>query len=155
QRSADPDLNYTALFPIYGHFKYRFLRDDIRFLLFPLYAKTRKRDVVTANYLYPFFHLRHGDGLSGWQFWPVVGHERKSPGSRTNVADEVEVVPGHDKWFTLWPFIFNEHTGLGTTNPASLHTVLPLYSQFRSANRDATSVLWPFFTFVNEREKKY
>ena len=42
-------------------------RDEIFFVMFPIYSQTRKKDVVTDNYLYPFFHLRHGDGLHGWQ----------------------------------------------------------------------------------------
>ena len=67
--------------PRWFHFtvisKDRLFRDEIFFVMFPIYSETRKRDVVTDNYLYPFFHLRHGDGLHGWQFWPVVGTEHK------------------------------------------------------------------------------
>ena len=77
QRSSNPDENYTAVFPFYGHLKHRLFRDEIFFVMFPAYGQTRKRDVITDNYLYPFFHLRHGDGLRGWQFWPLVGREHK------------------------------------------------------------------------------
>jgi hypothetical protein len=63
QRSPVPDENYTALLPFYGHLQNRLFRDEIFFVLFPLYGETRRRDVVTDNYLWPFFHLRHGDGL--------------------------------------------------------------------------------------------
>ncbi len=77
QRSPDPKLNYTALVPLYGHIRERLFRDDIFMVLFPIYRETRKRDVVTDNYLFPIFHLRHGDGLHGWQFWPLVGDEHK------------------------------------------------------------------------------
>ncbi len=72
QRSSDSNENYTALIPFYGHLKNRLMRDEIFFVMFPLYSETRKRDVVTDNYLYPFFDLQHGDGLHGWQFWPLV-----------------------------------------------------------------------------------
>ena len=157
QRSPDTNLNYTALFPIYGHLIGRplNLRDDIRFTLFPLYSKTRKRDVVTDNYLFPLFHLRHGNGLSGWQFWPLAGHEQKTLTYKTNSFDTVEAVPGHDKWFALWPIYFNTRTGLGTTNEAGELSFLPFYSQLRSPARDSTSVLWPFFNVIDDREKKY
>ena len=157
QRSPDPALNYTALFPIYGHLIGRPLnmRDDIRFVLFPLYAKTRKRDVVTDNYIFPVFHLRHGDGLQGWQVWPLIGHEQKTLTYKTNLFDTVEAVGGHDKWFAVWPFFFDNHTGLGTTNAASEFALLPAYDQFRSPLRDSTSVLWPFFNYIDDREKKY
>ena len=51
QRSPDPEQNYTALFPFYGHLKNRLFRDEIHFVLFPFYGQSRKRDVVTDNYL--------------------------------------------------------------------------------------------------------
>jgi len=63
QRSTDPSETYTALLPFYGHLKHRFFRDEVFFVMFPLYSQTRQKDVVTDNYLVPFFHLRHGDGL--------------------------------------------------------------------------------------------
>ena len=56
------------MLPFYGHLKNRLFRDEIDFTMFPLYVRTRKKDVVTRNMPYPFFHLREGDGLRGWQF---------------------------------------------------------------------------------------
>ena len=53
QRSQDPALNYTAVVPFYGNLKNRFFRDEISFVMLPAYLKTRKRDVVTENYLVP------------------------------------------------------------------------------------------------------
>src|SRR4051794_29139468 len=84
QRSTDPSENYTSILPFYGHLKHRFFRDEVFFVMAPFYWESRKRDVVTDNYVYPFFHLRHGDGLQGWQFWPFAGHEHKEVTTRTN-----------------------------------------------------------------------
>jgi len=61
QRSKIPEKNYTAVFPIYGTIRDRIFRDEVKFTLFPAYLQTRKKDVVTDNYLFPFFHLRHGE----------------------------------------------------------------------------------------------
>jgi hypothetical protein len=155
QRSPDSNLNYTALVPIYGSLKNRLFRDEIRFVLFPLYGQSRKRDVVTDNYLYPFFHLRRGDALQGWQFWPLVGYEEKEITSLTNRYDELEIVGGHKKLFLLWPFFFNDKSAIGTTNPQTQRVLLPVYSLLRSSNRDSSTYLWPFFTFTEDREKKY
>jgi hypothetical protein len=155
QRSPVLDENYTALIPIYGHLQHRLFRDKIFFVMFPIYSETQKKDIVTDNYLYPFFHLRHGDGLSGWQFWPVVGNEHKDVTSKTNGFGDVSVVAGHDRFFALWPFVLKATEGTGTTNQEKTFGVLPLYLQTRSPNRDATSVIWPFFTWIDEREKKY
>jgi hypothetical protein len=123
--------------------------------MFPFYSETRKADVVTDNYLYPFFHLRQGVGLNGWQFWPVAGYEHKDVTLRTNLWHETETVAGHDKRFVLWPLYFDETAGIGTTNQSWQQASLPAYSVLRSPLRDSTTVLWPFFSHITEREKKY
>jgi hypothetical protein len=155
QRSPAPDENYTALFPLYGRLKNRLFRDEIFFVLFPVYGESRKRDIVTDNYLYPFFHLRRGDGLRGWQFWPLVGHEHKDVTTKTNGFDETEIIGGHDKSFFLWPLYLKQNTGIGTDNPGKFRASIPLYAWARSPQRDSTSVLWPFFTWIDDRAKKY
>ena len=155
QRSTDAGENYTALFPLYGHLENRLFHDDIFFVMFPIYGETRKRDVVTDNYLYPFFHLRHGDGLRGWQLWPLVGLEHKDVTTKTNGFNETEIIGGYDKHFVLWPVHFYQNTGIGTDNPAKFRANLPLYAMLRSPKRDSTSVLWPLFVWVDDREKKY
>jgi hypothetical protein len=155
QRSTNMGDNYTALVPFYGRLKGRLFRDEFFFVMFPAYLETRKRDVVTDNYLYPFFHLRHGDGLHGWQFWPLVGEEHKDVTTSTNGFGETEIIGGHDKFFALWPFYFDQTTGIGTDNPEKNSGVLPFYAQFRSPKRDSTSVLWPFFEDINDRREKY
>jgi hypothetical protein len=156
QRSADPELNYTAVVPFYGHLKNRLFRDEMSFVLLPLYLQSRRRDVVTDNYLLPFFHLRRGDGLKGWQFWPVVGHERRVPALRATEYDEVETVAGHDKLFVLWPLFFSNKLGIGTTNEQTQRILLPLYSIQRAPLRDSTTILWPFgLTYTEDRERQF
>jgi hypothetical protein len=123
--------------------------------MWPLYCETRRRDVVTDNYLVPFFHLRHGDGLRGWQLWPLYGQEHKDITSKTNSFGDLERVPGHDTVFVLWPIYYNEHTGLGSDNPDWQFGVLPFYAFERSPQRDSTTVLWPFFSHIDDSAKKY
>jgi hypothetical protein len=155
QRSSDPSENYTALVPVYGHLKHRLFRDEIFFVMFPLYGETRKKDVVTDNYLWPIFSLRHGDGLHGWKFWPLLGNEHKDVTTRTNGFGEVKTIGGHDSFFALWPLFFNDRNGIGTTNRQWQQTSIPAYSVLRSPLRDSTTVIWPFFNYVDDREKKY
>jgi hypothetical protein len=156
QRSdEDPELNYTAFLPFYGHLKSRLFRDSIFFVMFPVYSQTRKRDVVTDNYLFPFFHKRRGNNLQGWQFWPIYGEEHKGITTKTNGFGDVETIGGHEKGFVLWPIRLHQTTGIGTTNFQKESAVLPLYSSLRSTNRDSTTVLWPFFTWTEDRGKKY
>ena len=156
QRSAIPEKNYTALIPLYGHLRNRLLRDEVNFALMPLYVQTRKRDIVTYNVPYPFFHLRYGDGLKGWQFWPLVGREHKDVTTKTNAWGESETVGGHDKFFAAWPFFFNQTTGRGTDNPERQQALVPFYSFLRSPQRDSTTYFWPFgLTITDDRAKKY
>jgi hypothetical protein len=155
QRSPDKSLNYTALFPLYGTLKNRLFRDEIHFVAFPVYGQSRKKDVVTDNFLYPVFHLRHGNGLKGWQVWPIFGHEFKGLTTKTNGWGDIEQVAAHDKWFALWPFYHHNDLELGTDNPQKIRILLPVYSIYRSPLRDSSTYLWPFFTYTDDREKKY
>jgi hypothetical protein len=100
--------------------------------------------------------LRHGAGLKGWQFWPLVGHEHKVPTTTTNTWGDVIEVPGHDRKFVLWPFFLNQWAGLGSTNEEHTQALIPFYSFTRSALRDATAV--PFalgWSSVHDRGRKY
>jgi hypothetical protein len=174
QRSADPEKNYTALWPIYGHLEGRLFRSEVDFVLWPIYSKTqrhkthsplpddaflagryrnlnaRRGNITTYNYVYPFFHLRYGDGLEGWQFLPFYGTEHKSVTTRTNGFGDVEMVPGHEKKFIAWPFYFNQTMGIGSQNPEHVQTWLPFYTVTRSPLRDSTSYGWPIGVTVTE-----
>lgn len=155
QRSSDTNENYTAVLPFYGHLKHRLMRDEVSFVMLPFYVQSRKKDVVTDNYFYPFYHTRHGDGLNGWQIWPFYGTEHKDVTIRTNIWNEPEKIAGHDRVFVLWPFFHDSHADIGMENPEWQQALLPVYSLVRSPKRDVTTVAWPFFSRVDDREKKY
>jgi len=40
-------------------------------------------------------------------------------------------------------------------NPTHERAILPIYDIQRSTNRDVTTVVWPFFSHITDREKKY
>lgn len=156
RRSSDPEQDYTALWPFYGHVEQRFFRDEVNWVMWPLYVQTRKKDVVTDNYLAPFVHQRHGDGLRGWQVWPLIGTEHKDVTTRTNQFGDPELVPGHDAFFALWPLFFHNNAGVGTTNLAHQLVFLPFYSFQLSPQKDSRTYLWPLGpTFVEDRVEKY
>lgn len=180
QRSTETNKNYTALLPVYGTLKNRLFRDEIHFALWPLYVKTvrspgfgtkgagdllslnqswakaRRGDITTYNFVAPIFHLRYGDGLRGWQFWPIAGHELKAITTRTNSWGDAETIPGHEKTFILWPFWLHSKADIGTTNASDFFTSVPFYSSFRSPLRDSTTYLWPSgVTITDDRGKKF
>lgn len=156
QKSADPEKDYWALFPFYGTVKNRFRRDEVKAAAFPLYVRTRKNDVVTRNYLAPFFHLRRGDRLRGWQLWPLAGWETKGITTKTNLLGKASLAGGHKKLTIAWPFYLRDRTGIGTETAKDQHALLPFFSSTRSAGRDSFTAPWPIgLTVTQDREKKY
>ena len=155
QRSAISNENYTAVFPFYGHLQKRLFRDKIFFVMFPIYGRTWKRDMVTDNYLYPLFEVRHGDRLFGWQFWPFIGREHKDVTTRTNGFGDISIVEGYDDRFLLWPFLLRRDEGIGTDNQKITRASLPFFSYERSPGRDSTTLLWPLFSRINDRDNQY
>jgi hypothetical protein len=155
QRSPVANDNYTAIIPFYGHLEGRLFRDNIFFVMFPIYGETRKKDVINDNYLYPFFNTRHGDGMHGWQFWPILGEEHKVVTWQTNKWGDVITNGGHDHLFVLWPIHFRQNNGIGTDDPEKIRADIPFYYLQRSPLHDQTSVVWPFFNTINDRANKY
>jgi len=151
QRAPDTNLDYTAVFPFYGRLINRLFHDEIYFIMFPAFVETRKKDVVTDNYFYPIVDVHHGDGMNGWQVWPLVGREHKDLTTQTNGFGEVTIIPGHDQSFCLWPLYLSRDSGLGTSNTGTFRASIPFYAITRSPQYDSTSVLWPFFTSIDNR----
>ena len=156
QRASDPAKNSHALFPFYGTVKNRLLRDEVKVVAFPLYVQSKKKDVVTNNYLVPFFHLRRGNKLKGWQVWPLAGWETKQPTTKTNVLGKTSLVGGHRKLTVAWPFYMHDRTALGTPNPKNHRALLPLFSSFKSSLRTSFTAPWPLgISLTNDQEKQY
>ena len=153
QTSTGGTNDYLAVLPLYGRLQNRLFRDRVEFVLAPAWVRSEKRGVVTDNYLMPFFHRRKGAGVDGWQFWPVLGHETREVRWRTNLVDELEVVPGHDKWFAGWPFYFSERLRLGTTNVVTNRFIFPVHLRTRSPAMDHT--WWFFFSQRTNRAAGY
>lgn len=143
QGSDDPKRRAWALFPLYGRLERRLFRDEIEFVLFPLWSRTRKRDVVTENWLYPLFHSRYGEGLHGWQFFPVYGREEKAPTWRTNAWGETEAVPGHSKRFIFWPLFLESHRDPGGPTDMRQKLFVPFYAETSAPHYQQRSWGWP------------
>lgn len=156
ETSPRPEESYTAVVPFYGHLINRLFRDEVWFVMMPLYVKSRKGEMITENYLFPFFHLRHGGGIKGWQFWPLAGHEHKEITTSTNHWGDVSSVPGHDKKFVLWPFFFKNTLGIGSTNVQQQFVLIPFYTSQVSTDRVSKSYGFPIgYTHTIDKTAKY
>lgn len=156
RRSDDPAQNHSAVLPFYGHIRQRLFRDEWRVVLWPLYAQSRKEDVVTDNYLVPLLHRRHGGGVSGWQFWPLIGQERKETTWRTNRWGDVQPLWAREALFVMWPLFFHNTVDIGSTNEIRQRVFLPFYSLQLSPAKETRTYLWPLGpTLVHDRAEGY
>lgn len=138
----DPELGrYAAFFPFGGTLYNWFGRDRINFVLFPLYGHTERNTTVTDNFLWPFFSRVTGENESGFAVWPIYGQSRKEGVYR--------------KRFFLWPIFFDEELRLDTGTPLSRFAVLPLWMEQESRDYSQRTVLWPFFSWTQDRVKEY
>ncbi|CAD7773463.1 MAG: hypothetical protein KCCBMMGE_00185 [Candidatus Methanoperedenaceae archaeon GB37] len=66
---------YGGIFPIYGKYKQRFDRDEIKFVLWPLYIASKKADLHTYHFLWPLFTYHQGEKRKAFKFFPVYGYD--------------------------------------------------------------------------------
>ncbi|HSC71564.1 MAG TPA: hypothetical protein VLH58_09440 [Candidatus Methylomirabilis sp.] len=118
-----------------------FGQDEMDFVMFPLYARFVKLGVETRYLPWPLISWTRGEGRSGFRVVPLYGQERK------------EGV--FEKRFVLWPIFLHQRTGLDGETPEETLTFFPLYVSQRSKLRDSTTVLWPLFTYTDDREHQY
>lgn len=133
--------SYGGLFPIYGRLNHRFRKDQIRFVLWPVYSDSREGDSRTYNVLWPIFSYTEGTGESGVAIWPLYGHQEK----------EGE----YSKYFALWPIFFSHKTDLDTDNPKRFTAVFPLFANSGSPEKDSMSFLWPLFNYADDKRNNY
>ena len=133
--------SYGGFFPVYGHLKERFGKDEVNFCLWPIYSDTRDGENRTYTLLWPFFSFSEGGGRESVKIWPLYGYDRKEK--------------DYDKAFYLWPIFQFEKRYLYTDDPTDIQMVFPFYVSFRSSHQSRTSVLWPFFDHTQNEETHY
>ncbi len=126
-----------ALFPIAGRLNSFMGRDQIRFLLFPLYMDYQKGEMQQRNYLWPILSFSEGGGYNGFRLWPLYGHmEREGK---------------YQNKFALWPIYSRQEFDLDKEQSGERLMVFPFYAREESRAKSYRSVLWPFFS----REQNY
>jgi hypothetical protein len=85
-----------------------------------------------------------------------VEPEEKHSGFRIVPLYGQEVKEGFfEKYFALWPLFLYERIGLDGDEPEEILSVLPLYVSQRSPKLDSTTILWPIFTYTDDRGQRY
>jgi hypothetical protein len=135
--TPDPVTTYHALWPIGGNLQHRFSRDQIHFVLWPLYLQTEKDGETTTSTPWPIFHTTHG-AAHGWALWPLYG-TMEWPGA-------------FHREFYLWPLGWNNTVqppvdALPGTAAKHESGFLPFYTSERGPFVVNETYLWPFFGY--------
>ena len=67
----------------------------------------------------------------------------------------MKLIGGHEYHFVMWPFYMDHKDDIGTENPKHEQGSFPFYDFFESPRRDQKSILVPFFSWIDDRDKQY
>jgi hypothetical protein len=132
---------YGGLFPVYGTVKDRFGKDDVLFLLWPVYSRTEEDAMTSHTVLWPVFRITTGDQGWGMRVFPIWGHD--------------EITGKSYRTFFLFPLATFQGRYLDTDAPMKDMYFIPFYVSRTTPYSRSTSVLWPFFTVSTNEHTNY
>jgi hypothetical protein len=124
--------SYAGLFPVGGRICDFLGRDQIDFVLFPLYAKHSVNEVVSREVLWPIYSRTEGKGIDRFRVFPFYGR-----------AAHRDVFK---KRFIMWPF-WTWAKYEYPASPGTAYVVWPLWGHFDMENQQAWLFLPPLFRF--------
>jgi len=131
--TSPPEQRYFAFFPFYGTLKDRLARDEIFFVMFPLYSRSKLHGHTANNMLFPLIAWTYGGGRTSSRVLPFYTYFHKE--------GEPEL------WSVLWPIVhFSRSTGEEQI-PRSLFYIFPLFGWDNSEREHKWTILWPFFSY--------
>jgi len=137
--------NSFVFFPFYGEINSCFTFDKANFVLWPIWAKSRRKDVVSNDYIWPFFNSSDGEKVRRYRFWPFYCYSRR---------DNIGINRSY-----MWPF-FHTNESLHPNVKGKGYFFLPFYGQTSYYNTRAMSesysrtILWPLYShYATEFEK--
>ncbi len=146
-----------GIMPFYGRTHDMLFWEEFDWVMFPLYARAVRVGLETHYFPYPFLSMTRSvnpdDQVSGFRIVPLFGRETKHGEG------------AYEKTFVLWPLFLYERTGLDESEPdpgrrrrspgEETLSIIPFYVKRRAPTVDSTTVLWPFFGYLQDREQKY
>jgi hypothetical protein len=124
---------YFAVFPVGGKIKHFLGRDQIDFILFPLYLSYAKDSVRQRNFVWPVLSFTHGGEYNGFRLWPIYGYFQKENEYRNT--------------FAAWPIYNYQQYDLDKEQPGERLFIFPFYARDDGARRHYRAIIWPFFTY--------
>lgn len=136
---------YYGILPFWGKVYDRLFWEEWEWALFPLYSRTVRSGAENFYFPWPILSTTRGvdpdANHRGFRFIPLFGYE-----AREGVFE---------KYFALWPLFMYQRTGLDGEEPEEVLSFLPFYIARRSPAWDQTTVLWPLFTYTDDRTRRY
>jgi len=128
--SSDGEEDYFAVFPFYGKLKNWLTWDEVTFILFPIFARTKKEPGVThTHWLWPFYGRKEG-AATGWHLWPFYGTSAR-PGKS-------------NRTYVLWPFWNKSVENKNHPEERRSWFLFPLMGRTEQGDYVATTFFWPF-----------
>jgi len=125
---------YFALFPLGGTIKEFLGRDEILFVLFPVYGQSRINDVKTTSVLWPIYSHTRGTGIQRDRVFPIYGRS---------------VLDGkYEKQFVLWPF-WTSAEYFYPGNSGKSWILFPVCGRSKMEKESTWWVIPPFFRFTD------
>ena len=124
--------SYVAVFPLGGKIYDILEQDEVKFVLFPIYARARINDVKSRYILWPIYARSQGSRVDRFRLFPLYG--------RSELKDKYE------KQFILWPFWTCAHYKYPHASGTS-YIVWPLWGHFNQEDQKAWLFIPPLIRF--------
>jgi len=129
--------DYGAVFPLGGRIEGWYGRDEVSFILFPLYARSRLKDIETHHVLWPLLSRTTGDAVYQARFFPFYGYSRR--------GDMME------RTFILWP-VWNRVKDCKPGASGGGFMLFPFGGHVKMGDQETWMLLPPFFRHTRTRE---
>ncbi len=133
--------HYRGFFPFYGHLYDWGFRDEITFVLWPLYIHSRFDGNDSYTLLWPIFNFTHGPTVRRLKLWPLFGYRKR--GQKEQRA------------FFFWPFFWHEKYCLSCGGKGEKFMFFPFLVWEKSPRVKRFIFLYPFFTYLDSKDLGY
>ncbi|MCF7816520.1 MAG: hypothetical protein K9M54_01460 [Kiritimatiellales bacterium] len=130
--------SYFALFPIGGTIHEFLGRDEIMFVLFPIFGKSRINEVKTTSVLWPIYSRSQGEKVDRFRVWPLYG--------TSSLQGEF------NKKFILWP-IYTSVQYTNDRNPGGGFILVPIYGHIKTEKADNYWLVPPFIRYTTSADQ--
>ncbi len=125
---------YLAVFPVGGRIHDFLGYSRLRFVLFPLYADSRRGLDETVDVLWPVFSRTEGPGHERWRVFPLYGQASERDGTQRR--------------FVLWP-IWSSVRRENTADDGSGFVLFPFFGRLRTEHQSSYTLIPPFFRYAS------